>query len=340
MSSHSSLMMLLSKLAPQSLRSLASALKIEMYPCHRNLATGFAVWSGVTYAITCLVKWSQEDQNIHYMWWLVHFHSCSMPVKSTWSSSKGEVTRIACSGALAWAPSCWIHLSQLLITFCICIAMPGHQNWSCNRDSVCPLALMSCILWHPFMATTLWAVGTTNCIASSSALASWSMAVVEGILMEHEFLPFPKDGHTLFHHGVVPQEMFKILYFMGGNPLHHNFEYGIFLLCSYPVCYMQVYMHMWAACAWTAVSSTCIMYPFIGLSHQLGHGHQPFLWSLWWPHPGWNFTASAFSFDATWLRASATALSLPFWYSMLNVNPASESTQWCWVASKLGVVRI
>ena len=30
------------------LRSLASAPKIKMYPCHRNLATVFAVWLGVT----------------------------------------------------------------------------------------------------------------------------------------------------------------------------------------------------------------------------------------------------------------------------------------------------
>ena len=44
-----------------------------------------------------------------------------------------------------------------------------------------------------------------------------------------------------------------------------------------------------------------------------------------------NFTASVFSFYITWLQASATALFLPFWYSMLNVNPTSDSTQECWV---------
>ena len=71
-------------------------------------------------------------------------------------------------------------------------------------------------------------------------LSGQSMAVIEGTLMECEFLLLPKDGHTLFHCGMISQEMFEILYFMGGNPVHHNFEYGIFLLCSHPVHYMQV----------------------------------------------------------------------------------------------------
>ena len=47
---------------------------------------------------------------------------------------------------------------------------------------------------------------------------------------------------------------------------------------------------------------------------------------------------SASSFDVTQLRASVAALSCPFWYSVLNVNLTSHSTQWSWVASKLGVV--
>ena len=141
-----------------------------MYPCHRNLATVFAVWSGVTYAIMCLVKWSQKTKTFTMCSGWSSPNVISMPVKSTWSSFKGEVTRIACSRDLAQAPSCWIHLSQLLIAFCICIAMSGHQNWSCNRDSVCCWPWCPASLWHPFIATTLWAIGTTNCVASSSSL--------------------------------------------------------------------------------------------------------------------------------------------------------------------------
>ena len=94
-----------------------------------------------------------------------------MLVKSTWSNSKGEVTRISCSAALAQAPSCWIHLSQLLMALSICIVMPDHQNQSYNRDRFCCWPWCPVFLWHPFMVTTLWAVGTTNHIASSSSLA-------------------------------------------------------------------------------------------------------------------------------------------------------------------------
>ena len=54
-------------------------------------------------------------------------------------------------------------------------------------------------------------------------LSGWSMAVIEGTLVECEFLPFPKDGHTLFCSGVVPQDVFQILYFMGGRSTQSQF---------------------------------------------------------------------------------------------------------------------
>ena len=105
-------------------------------------------------------------------------------------------------------------------------------------------------------------------------LSGQSMVVIEGTLMEYEFLPLPKDGHTLFHCSMVPQEMFEILYFMGGNPLHHNFEYGIFLLCSYPVHYMQVHMHVSSPCLDCSFFNL-LMYPFVGLSHLWVMGISP-----------------------------------------------------------------
>ena len=127
------------------------------------------IWSHICHDMPHKVV--TKDQNIHYVW--SSSIVISMLVKSTWSSSKEEVTRIASRGAFAWAPSCWIHFSQLLIAFCICIAMPGHQNWSCNRDSVCHWPWCPASLWHPFTATTLWAMGTTNCMASSSSQAGY-----------------------------------------------------------------------------------------------------------------------------------------------------------------------
>ena len=126
-------MMLLSKLAPQSLRSLAGAPKIKIYPCHRNLATVFAVWSGATYAMTCFVKWSQKAKRFTRFGGWYNSIVVLMLVKSKCSNSKGAVTMMGCIGSLAWVPSCWMHQLQLLIAFCICVAIPGHQNHLCSK---------------------------------------------------------------------------------------------------------------------------------------------------------------------------------------------------------------
>ena len=66
------------------------------------LATVFAVWSRVIYTITCLMKWSQKTKTFTTCGGWSSSIIVSMPVKSTWSSPKGEVTRIVCSGALAY----------------------------------------------------------------------------------------------------------------------------------------------------------------------------------------------------------------------------------------------
>ena len=60
--SQSSLMMLVSKLAPQS--------------CHKTLATIFVIWLRVTYAMMCFIKWSQNTKKVHHIWGLIHLHCC------------------------------------------------------------------------------------------------------------------------------------------------------------------------------------------------------------------------------------------------------------------------
>ena len=52
------------KASPLSLKSLAGDPKIEMWPPYRNLVMVFAVWSGVTYANMCLVKWSGKPKTL------------------------------------------------------------------------------------------------------------------------------------------------------------------------------------------------------------------------------------------------------------------------------------
>ena len=200
-----------------------------------------------------------------------------------------------------------------------------------------PLALMSCIPMAPIHGHYSISHGDYK-PHIFLWLSGQGMAVVEGTLMEHEFLPFPKDDHTLFHHSVVPQKMLEILYFMGGNPLHHNFEYGIFLLCSTQSITCK-FTCMWVACAWTVVYSTCLC--IFSLASATVWSWASALPKVPTVTPSrMDFTASVFNFDATQLRTYSTALSLPFWYLILNVNPASDSIQQCLMGSKLRVVKM
>ena len=146
-------LMFLSKLAPWSLRSLDGALEIEMYLCHRNLATVFSLRGGHI-CHDMFPKVVTKDQKFSMFGGWSNSIVVSMLVKSTCSNSKGMVTMISHIGALVQLPSCWMQLSQLLIAFCICVAIPGHQNWSCGKHNIycwhwCPASQ-----WHPFMAAT------------------------------------------------------------------------------------------------------------------------------------------------------------------------------------------
>ena len=125
--------------------------------------------------------------------------------------------------------------------------------------------------------------------------------------------------------------MFQILHFQGGDPLNHSFEYKI-----HAVSHVWVYMHLHGP------SQSCsfldlFMYLFISISHcqvmSISFSVIPTVTSS-----RMDFMVTTSSFSVTWLRASVAALSLPFWYLMLKVNLASDATQWCQVASKLGVI--
>ena len=148
-------------------RSLASALKIEIYPCHGNIAMVFTVWLGVTYAMMWFVKWSQKTKMFTTFggWSIV----VSILVESTCSNSKGAVTMMGHIGALAWVPSCRMHCLQLLITLWICLAIPFHQNWSCSKYRACHWPWCSASWWHPFVVATQWAVEAMNCRTSSNS---------------------------------------------------------------------------------------------------------------------------------------------------------------------------
>ena len=136
----------------------------------------------------------------------------SILVKSMCSDSKGAVTMMGCTGALVQVSSCWKHHSQLLIAFCICTAILGYQNWSCSKYRVFCWPWCPASQWHPFMADTQWAMGTTNHKTSSNSPVS--VAMVEGSFVQHQLLLLLKDSFSLLSICVISQQVFLIMHFL------------------------------------------------------------------------------------------------------------------------------
>ena len=155
------------KLAPQLLRSLARAPKIEMCPCYRNLVTVLAVWSGVIYANTCFVKWSWNTRMLATLGGWFSSMVISMLVKSKCKWSNRAVAIMGCRGTLGKWPSCCKQCTQDLMDCCIWLIIPSYQKCSHSNDKVWSWPWWPASLWHPFRAVTEWALGTTNNIRSS-----------------------------------------------------------------------------------------------------------------------------------------------------------------------------
>ena len=66
----------------------------------QELATVLAVWPGVTYAITCFMKWSWNTRMLVTLGSLFSSRVISMLVKSTCKRPIGVVATIRCRGAL------------------------------------------------------------------------------------------------------------------------------------------------------------------------------------------------------------------------------------------------
>ena len=157
---HNSLMMLLIKLAPPSLRSLAGSLKIEMSPCYSNLVMALAVWSGTTYTTTCFVKWSWNTRMLVALGGLLNSIVISMLVKPMCKRTNGVVATIGCRGTLDTLPSCCKQCTQDLMDCCIWLFIPGQQKCSCNKDRVRSQPWWPASLWQPFKGVTQCALGT------------------------------------------------------------------------------------------------------------------------------------------------------------------------------------
>ena len=206
------------------------------------------------------VKWLQKTKMLTTFGGWSNSIVISMLVKSMCSNSKGMVAMMGCISILAAsAPSCWMHHSQLLIAFCICMAMLGHQNWSCSKYRVhcwpwCPASQ-----WHPFIATTSMRCGVPQTAKFLSACTDWCMAMLEGSLVECQLFLLSKDGHSLpqCSHYLLKDALDPVLSDWK-SPQSMVLSIRSFCLSSCPISHMQVYTCMGMLLAWTTVSWTCL----------------------------------------------------------------------------------
>ena len=204
--------------------------------------------------------------------------------------------------------------------------MPDNQDQSCSRVSVCCWPWCPVSLCHLFMASTLWAMGCTNHITSSSSPARvqwWSVNFFHSLRMDISSSIAVWSYKRCFRSCTLWVEIYSITVLSMGSSCCA--VYASSNACGWPLLGLQF--------------PQLAFYPFVSLSHHLAMCISP-PYGPYSDSSRIDFTTSASSFDPTWLRALATAFSLPFWYLMLNVNPASDSTQQCQLASKLGVVKI
>ena len=134
----------------------------------------FAVWSGVTYASTCLVKWSWKTKTLATQGDWSNSIVVSILVKSTCRRSRGAVATMGHKGVLGVPPSYWRQCLQALITCLICLTIPGHQKCSCSRERVWSWPWCPASQGHPFRAAVWCDLGTMNNNRSSFSPLGWS----------------------------------------------------------------------------------------------------------------------------------------------------------------------
>ena len=196
--------MLLLKFAPRSLRSLAGAPKIEVYPDTKTWQLSFAVWSEVMYAITCFVKWVLEHQDICDLGCLFGSMVVSILVKSTCKRSIGAVDTIGCRGTIDNLPLCWKQCEQDFRDFCTQSGILSHQKHSHSKDRVQSSPWWPVSQWHPFRVHGVpWGPQRVGYLWASSACTrppdEWKNSVgsVRSVYLIHWKCALPKASSDL-----------------------------------------------------------------------------------------------------------------------------------------------
>ena len=125
------------------------------------------VWSGLTYTIMCLVKWSWSTRTFANLVGLFGSMVISMLVKSMCKRSIGVVDTIGCRDASGKLLSCCRQCVQDSMDWCTWLVIPGHQKHSHNKDRVWSHHWWPASQWHPFRVATWCALGTRKSRRSS-----------------------------------------------------------------------------------------------------------------------------------------------------------------------------
>ena len=317
------------EVSPLSLKSLARAPKIEMYPPYKNLAMVFAVWSGVTYTSMCFMKWSWNTKTLVTTGDLFGSIMGSMLVKSTCRRSKEAIATMGHKGAFGKPPSYWRQCVQTLIVCLICLAIPGHQKCSCSKGRVWSQPWCPTSWWHPSRAAVWCAFGTMK-----SSRSSFSPLDVEH--KERAFwrvVKFWQFLHTTWPsllEACSPMSVLRSVFFWAPSQFNMAFRTGSSFWAA-----AQSVMCI-STCTHPVV--TCTSYSTLWSPSTIEGSWLSALWAIPKATPSrMDFMASGSRQVVTWLRVSATVLSHPFWYSNWKLNLArAPSHQWP-VASKLGL---
>ena len=241
---------------------------------------------------------------------------------------------MGCTGALVQVPSCWVHHPQLLITFCICAAILGHQNWSCSKYRVPCWSCSPASGWHPFMTATQMSCRDYE-LQNFFQLTCWCVAMVEDSLVDHQLLPLLKDSFSFLVFAPPPSRCFRSC----------TFQLEIHLIMVLSIGSSCLVVTQSVTCkftlAWVALARIAVSPTYLCISSSASFTARSWASAL----PVIPMVTVQDRLHASWVQLqcdSAQGICDCIVPSLLVFNAKSESHkwdgQWSWVASKLGVV--
>ena len=285
----------------------------------------FAVWSWVMYIIMCFVKWSWNTRMFATLGGLFSSMVASILVKSMCKTSFGAVDTIGCRDTLDKLTSYCKQCVLDLMDFCTWLVIPGHQKYSCSKDSVQSCPWWPTSQWHPFRAVTQCALGTTKSRKSS----------VSPLGIEHRY----KAPWWIVKFGKFCKISLPSL--LEVCSARSVLRFVCFCAFSQSNTMANIGFSVWASAKLVTCISTNGWPPVThtSCSKHWSPSTMARSWILAWCAilKVTPFTVSESSWVVTQLSTSSTILSCPFWYYNLKLNHTRAPTYWWPMTSRLGI---